>query len=87
MPLSPQSSFQELATIQYGKLPSTPQPSIRMAWPPSMPPCVCTYTPAYENIERMYKINVVNIVDLEKKCTCRDMSSHPSNPSLQSGSQ
>jgi len=39
-PLFPQSSFQELATSQYGVPLSTPQPTILMAWPPKADPVV-----------------------------------------------
>jgi len=44
-PLSPQSVFHELATIQYGVPSSTPHPSIFTAWPPSTSPVTCWYTP------------------------------------------
>lgn len=44
-PLSPQSVFQELATSQYGVPFSTPQPRMRMAWPPIISPVTCWYTP------------------------------------------
>merc|ERR550514_1822336 len=37
-PCSPQYGFQEFATVQYLTPPSTPQPTMRTAWPPSTLP-------------------------------------------------